>query len=138
MSINDISFYVFTLPMIDIAISFSQFVLLVAIVGALIGHFIYGGVAWGQESGLEVTRSARRHLGILAAIYVLLLGAGHWFRRYDLLTGQHPRFDGASYTDVNAILPAQDRKSTRLNSSYVAISYAVFCLKKKKRTQSLV
>src|SRR5439155_22879645 len=29
---------------------------------------------------------------------------------------------------------AQDRKSTRLNSSHVAISYAVFCLKKKKQT----
>src|SRR5690625_7935864 len=29
----------------------------------------------------------------------------------------------------------QDRKSTRLNSSHVAISYAVFCLKKKKRTR---
>src|SRR5207253_10372025 len=28
--------------------------------------------------------------------------------------------------------PDQDRKSTRLNSSHVAISYAVFCLKKKK------
>src|SRR5437870_10615361 len=28
-----------------------------------------------------------------------------------------------------------DRKSTRLNSSHVAISYAVFCLKKKKNTQ---
>src|SRR5439155_17142229 len=28
-------------------------------------------------------------------------------------------------------LGAQDRKSTRLNSSHVAISYAVFCLKKK-------
>src|SRR5690349_22757073 len=27
-----------------------------------------------------------------------------------------------------------DRKSTRLNSSHVEISYAVFCLKKKKRT----
>src|SRR5690625_6101581 len=27
-----------------------------------------------------------------------------------------------------------DRKSTRLNSSHVAISYAVFCLKKKKQT----
>src|SRR5690625_5814228 len=27
--------------------------------------------------------------------------------------------------------PAKDRKSTRLNSSHVAISYAVFCLKKK-------
>src|SRR5690625_7098459 len=31
-------------------------------------------------------------------------------------------------------LPA-DRKSTRLNSSHVAISYAVFCLKKKKKKQ---
>src|SRR3989442_11113030 len=29
---------------------------------------------------------------------------------------------------------AQDRKSTRLNSSHVRISYAVFCLKKKKRS----
>src|SRR5690625_6686677 len=28
---------------------------------------------------------------------------------------------------------SRDRKSTRLNSSHVAISYAVFCLKKKKR-----
>src|SRR5437868_7761753 len=30
---------------------------------------------------------------------------------------------------------AQDRKSTRLNSSHVSISYAVFCLKKKNRTR---
>src|SRR5207253_4128533 len=29
-------------------------------------------------------------------------------------------------------LGGEDRKSTRLNSSHVAISYAVFCLKKKK------
>src|SRR5256885_16642117 len=28
--------------------------------------------------------------------------------------------------------PRQDRKSTRLNSSHLVISYAVFCLKKKK------
>src|SRR5271166_1740825 len=33
---------------------------------------------------------------------------------------------------VVPIRTAQDRKSTRLNSSHVAISYAVFCLKKKK------
>src|SRR5690625_2011032 len=31
--------------------------------------------------------------------------------------------------------PGGDRKSTRLNSSHVAISYAVFCLKKKKNEQ---
>src|SRR5690554_7237195 len=32
--------------------------------------------------------------------------------------------------------PAGDRKSTRLNSSHVRISYAVFCLKKKMTTRS--
>src|SRR5256885_13164150 len=31
-------------------------------------------------------------------------------------------------------LPSRDRKSTRLNSSHLVISYAVFCLKKKKNT----
>src|SRR5690625_3676337 len=34
---------------------------------------------------------------------------------------------GNGYDDI------QDRKSTRLNSSHVAISYAVFCLKKKRK-----
>src|SRR5688572_31807650 len=32
--------------------------------------------------------------------------------------------------------PAQDRKSTRLNSSHSQISYAVFCLKKKKKKKN--
>src|SRR3989442_3088436 len=32
----------------------------------------------------------------------------------------------------------QDRKSTRLNSSHVRISYAVFCLKKKKATTAIL
>src|SRR5438132_8864264 len=32
-----------------------------------------------------------------------------------------------------AMIPPQDRKSTRLNSSHTVISYAVFCLKKKTK-----
>src|SRR2546426_1282559 len=36
-------------------------------------------------------------------------------------TGARPAYDG------------EDRKSTRLNSSHLVISYAVFCLKKKKK-----
>src|SRR3989442_11814651 len=42
---------------------------------------------------------------------------------------------GESFTTVelkiNFLHPVRDRKSTRLNSSHVRISYAVFCLKKK-------
>src|SRR5579871_6982464 len=49
------------------------------------------------------------------------------------------QFHGGAALPVAAMLPgpppgASDRKSTRLNSSHVAISYAVFCLKKKKET----
>src|SRR5690625_5516699 len=45
------------------------------------------------------------------------------------------RFTDLSVTDNQLTLPAtEDRKSTRLNSSHVAISYAVFCLKKKRLT----
>src|SRR5207302_5193329 len=33
--------------------------------------------------------------------------------------------------------PGGDRKSTRLNSSHVKISYAVFCLKKKKNNKNI-
>src|SRR6267143_3804771 len=39
----------------------------------------------------------------------------------------HPRV-----RDAGEVLHRQDRKSTRLNSSHSSISYAVFCLKKKK------
>src|SRR5207249_11505928 len=35
--------------------------------------------------------------------------------------------------DTDFIVLGTDRKSTRLNSSHVSISYAVFCLKKKKK-----
>src|SRR2546427_1385909 len=45
---------------------------------------------------------------------------------------------GGGLVDVTALFasirqPAEDRKSTRLNSSHSQISYAVFCLKKKKK-----
>src|SRR5436305_10172533 len=45
----------------------------------------------------------------------------------------HPRRVHAAR--MRSMRPAQDRKSTRLNSSHVRISYAVFCLKKKKKTR---
>src|SRR5438876_4542095 len=45
--------------------------------------------------------------------------------------------DGGSERDAGkAERTHQDRKSTRLNSSHPSISYAVFCLKKKKKTYS--
>src|SRR5207302_2661060 len=61
------------------------------------------------------------------------LGFSHSARRLRLLSRRkpgptHPRMGGSRLSPGR-----QDRKSTRLNSSHVKISYAVFCLKKKKK-----
>src|SRR3712207_7658189 len=51
--------------------------------------------------------------------------------------GQLPNFVGVlagSPAALRAYARFRDRKSTRLNSSHANISYAVFCLKKKKKT----
>src|SRR5439155_27086037 len=52
-------------------------------------------------------------------------------RDVDLLE-EIARADHRNHYGDTVVVPVVDRKSTRLNSSHVAISYAVFCLKKKK------
>src|SRR2546430_11027650 len=69
-----------------------------------------------------------------------------WRRRFlaKRLDGLRPRYRGQPPTVLTPKMEARvlektrqappDRKSTRLNSSHSQISYAVFCLKKKKKT----
>src|SRR6266446_3979863 len=47
-----------------------------------------------------------------------------------------PASGGGVLRDARGGRGVQDRKSTRLNSSHLVISYAVFCLKKKKRKKT--
>src|SRR3712207_6878149 len=60
---------------------------------------------------------------------------------YDVLDGEGDADDPALTAIERALAETrdahQDRKSTRLNSSYANISYAVFCLKKKNQATAL-
>src|SRR2546426_9318946 len=47
--------------------------------------------------------------------------------------GAPPHGEAGARVHRVLLSPATDRKSTRLNSSHLVISYAVFCLKKKKK-----
>src|SRR5690606_41649721 len=59
-------------------------------------------------------------------------GHGLWLRRFDLLRSARPEDHGRPHRQILTLHRlVADRKSTRLNSSHVKISYAVFCLKKK-------
>src|SRR2546430_12040362 len=70
-------------------------------------------------------RSRTRHIGGWAG----LAGAGRLTRERGRGAQANDRLAAGRATGVDQ---PQDRKSTRLNSSHSQISYAVFCLKKKK------
>src|SRR5439155_11498840 len=58
--------------------------------------------------------------------------------RETIALGRRPLTIAANFTDgagQGAAAQGEDRKSTRLNSSHVAISYAVLCLKKKNESK---
>src|SRR3712207_7498002 len=78
---------------------------------------------------LEAFADARQRMAAAASLVLVGGRPGEW-------EGEHPAETidrlGASWARL-AGWHAQDRKSTRLNSSHANISYAVFCLKKKKQ-----
>src|SRR5256885_6724086 len=61
--------------------------------------------------------------------------AVHWLRQAVAKGNQTAK---SQLDFLNRLRNAPDRKSTRLNSSHLVISYAVFCLKKKKRSKIIL
>src|SRR2546426_11475183 len=79
--------------------------------------------------------------GVLVAnppvVAPLVIWLGSLLLRYRFIVDSHSgAFQHARWSwslPLQRFLARQDRKSTRLNSSHLVISYAVFCLKKKKK-----
>src|SRR5258707_11097814 len=81
-------------------------------------------------------RSRGQVLGqILALVRVAIVASAG----LEVRSAKTLRFVGDQFQTVGKALPTvwnwSDRKSTRLNSSHANISYAVFCLKKKKKEE---
>src|SRR5437868_7203403 len=74
-----------------------------------------------SEEFLGTVFKGRRAKAIIATKFGMKMGDGK--------EGARPQYVRQA---LDARHTAEDRKSTRLNSSHVSISYAVFCLKKKK------
>src|SRR5690625_5868097 len=103
-------------------------------IGDVARQLAYAFTAWIDDAGDAVDTRAQHVAARLDGPHpthvVMLAGA--------VATGE-PGVVGDVDEHGSAIahqVGAQDRKSTRLNSSHVAISYAVFCLKKKNKTST--
>ena len=103
----DISFFVFDYPFIRMVLSFLFAAVLLSLVVAAAVHYLYGGLRL-QVRGQRATQGARAHLFVLAGIFVLLKAVAYWVDRYGIDFSQRGVVQtGASYTDVNAVLPAK-------------------------------
>ena len=104
----DYSFYVFTLPVLRFATNFLLAVVIISVIGAVVTHYLYGGIAIGQGGRkTSATPAARIQLSVLAGVGVLVLGGNYLLDRYGLLLKGGEKFDGANYTDINAVIPAK-------------------------------
>ncbi|MGC0273110.1 UPF0182 family protein [Pseudactinotalea sp. Z1739] len=101
----DIGFYVFTLPFLRFVISFLLWTTIFGLAAAAFVHYLYGGIQVTGQRRAE--KPARIQLSILGGLVVLLVGVNYWLDRYTLLNSPGERFDGATYTEVNAVLPAR-------------------------------
>jgi uncharacterized protein len=104
---NDIGFYAFTLPFIRMLLDWLFVTTAVCFVIALVAHYLFGGIRLAGRSG-QVSAAARAHLAILAGVFVLLKAVAYYLDRYELLySDRNQNFFGATYTDLNAVMPAK-------------------------------
>jgi uncharacterized membrane protein (UPF0182 family) len=103
----DPAFYIFSLPWLK----FLQGWLFSSLVGVTfltaVAHFFWGGIRPQARTWAErVAPATRAHLSVLLGLIMLIKAWGYYLGRYDLLTSRRGVVQGASYTDVNAQLPA--------------------------------
>ena len=102
----DISFFAFKLPLYQAMISWAISALVLATLASAFVHYMYGGIRTVGQ-GDRTTVAARVQLSILLGLIVLMKAVAYWFDRYALALKENKLITGATYTDVNATLPAK-------------------------------
>lgn len=101
----DISFYVFTLPVIQLLVGYLMMTSILSLIGVSAVNYLYGGMAFTPRP--RVTPAARKQIGFLAAIISLLIGVRYLLNIYTMMYQTSDLVDGALFRDVHAEIPAQ-------------------------------
>ncbi|MDP9182288.1 MAG: UPF0182 family protein, partial [Actinomycetota bacterium] len=103
---KDISYFTFTYPFQRFVLGFVLAALVLALLVSAVTHYLFGGVRL-QATSERVSVGARVHLSVLIGFIVLIKALGYWLDRYGLAFSLRGVVQGASYTDVHAVLPAK-------------------------------
>jgi uncharacterized membrane protein (UPF0182 family) len=104
----DVSFYAFELPFYRLVLNWLFVGVAISFIVALVTHYIFGGIRLTGRAG-QVSGAARAQLAVLAGVFVLLKAVAYYLDRFELLYSERamPLFTGATYTDLNAVMPAK-------------------------------
>lgn len=102
---RDLGFYVFQLPFVTFAANAAFAALFLVVIVTAVAHYINGGIRL-QTPGPFVSRGVKVHLSVLFAAIALVKAANYYLDRYELVFSSRGAVEGATYTDVNAQLPA--------------------------------
>ena len=101
---RDLGFWLFELPFWALIQSWLFTSLVLTIMLTAGAHYVLGAIR--PESPEKVTPPAKLHLTVLVALALGVRAWGYWLDRYELNFSQRGTVTGASFTDVNAELPA--------------------------------
>ena len=101
----DIGFYVFQLPFLSFMLNWLYASLIVVLLLTAAAHILNGGVVF--VSPVPVIRQATKaHLAVLLAVLAVVKAGDYWLDRYAVTNNQTGIVQGATYSVVNAQLPA--------------------------------
>jgi uncharacterized membrane protein (UPF0182 family) len=100
---EDIGFYLFSLPFWEMLSGFAGFTMVATTVLAGAVYFVRGGIVL-TERGAMIDGKVRRHLAVLAGLFMCVVGAGFYLDSFRLLFSAGGAFFGAGYVDVNSRL----------------------------------
>ena len=103
---REVAFYVFTLPFLELVRSLLQLAIVTAAVASGALYFLSGSLVSTFPARVTFSPTARRHLALLGAAFLLVLAFGAWLRHAEYLIPSAAGSVGATYTDVYARMPA--------------------------------
>ena len=101
----DVGFYVFRLPFLTFLVDWAFAAMVIVLVVTAAAHYLNGGIRV-QTPGQRVTPQVKAHLSVLLGLLALLRAGGYFLERFELTLSERGVVRGATYTDVNAQLPA--------------------------------
>ncbi len=101
----DVGFYVFQLPFLSFMLNWLFAALIVVLLLTAAAHILNGGVVFVSPVP-AIRQATKAHLAVLLAVLAVVKAGDYWLDRYDVTNSQTGIVQGATYSVVNAQLPA--------------------------------